>query len=151
MAESIVMVVMRFVHIASAVVAVGGTAFLALCLTPALRLVDDSFRRSVLGLVKRRFHRALALSIAGLVVSGTYNWYMNAAGYRAMGPAGNALIGTKVLLSMILFALIWANANGLLDPARARLWMIVNLHLAAAIILLAGVLRYLSIRQLAGG
>jgi uncharacterized membrane protein len=105
-----------------------------------MRMVDDSFRQSLMTLVHRRFTIVLWSSIAGLVVSGTYNWVMLNPAYNAIGPLGHALIGTKVLLALILFGLIWARQIQLLKLA-LHVHLIIALNLAAIIILLGAVLR----------
>ena len=70
-----------------------------------------------------------------------YNWVHLAAEYREIGPSGNALIGTKVLLAAILFAVVWARGAGFIKSDKTA--AMINVHLAAIIILLAAVLRHL--------
>ncbi len=136
---------MRYVHIVSAVSAVGGLVFLSVCLSPATRLLDDGFSDTWMKMIRHRFHRVVWISIGGLIVSGIYNWAMLAGVYKAMGPVGGAIIGTKVLLAMILFTVVWLGSSGILKPKAAQM---INLHLAAVIILLASVLRYYRLEHL---
>ena len=138
---------MRYLHILSAVAAVGGTLCLAVCVSPAVRLLDASYQDSVLKLVRHRFHRLVWMSIGGLVVSGAYNWVVLGSTYKAMGPYANALIGTKVLLAMIMFAVTWL---GSVDKLKARAVQMINIHLAAVVILLAVVLRHYRLDHLQG-
>jgi hypothetical protein len=71
------------------------------------------------------------------------------ATYREMGAAGQGLIGAKVALALAMFAVVFARAAGMPAVARnARFWHRFNLHLAAVVILLAGVLRYLRLEHL---
>ena len=139
---------MRYIHIVSAILAVGGMSFILICLTPAVRLLDDTFRASLDQMVHHRFLRLLWASIAGLTVSGAYNWYMLADQYKAMGPIGNALIGTKVLIAVIMFAVVAARSFGLMTNKRAAL--MINIHLAAIVILLGSVLRFYRLAHLGG-
>lgn len=143
MSEQVLSVVMRYLHIVSAVVAVGGLAFLLMCFSPAIRLLEDSLRQSVYKLAHDRFLRVLWFAIGGLTVSGIYNWYMNAEAYRRLGPIGNALIGTKALLAVIIFTLVIARSAGLIQPRNPRLLPMINIHLAALVMLLATILRVL--------
>ncbi len=140
-------IAMRYVHIVSAILLVGGVSFMALCFSPAVRLLDEAFRESVVKMVQHRFSKVAWLAAGGLVISGVYNWGMSAATYKAMGPAGNALIGTKALLALIIFAVMWAGGAGMLKHKPARM---INIHLAAVVILIAVVLRYLRLDHLAG-
>lgn len=146
-----VQIVMRYMHVVSVVAAVGGILFLSVCLSPAVRLLDDGFSESWMKLIRRRFHRMLWISIVGLFVSGVYNWVLLAPMYKEMGPVGNALIGTKALLAFVVFGVAWAGTTGLIKPKACQM---INVHLAAIVILLAVVLRHLRIehiQSLAGG
>ncbi len=134
-------IAMRYLHIVSAIVAVGGLAFAAFCLTPAVRVLDDSFRASVMKLVQLRFRRVVWVAIFGLIVTGTYNWVRAAEAYKVMGAKGNALIGTKVLLAMVLFSIVAAESVGWLSPKKPGVLTSVKLLLAAAVILLGSILR----------
>jgi uncharacterized membrane protein len=140
MGNPIIQVVMRYLHIVSAVVAVGGMAFWSLCVVPAAKRLDESTRGPFLKSVQERFLKVVLVAIAGLIISGTYNWVMLAGEYRKMGWQGNALIGTKVLLATVIFCIVFARSIGLIKPT--RFWHMFNLHLAAVVILLAATLRY---------
>lgn len=144
----ILAVFMRYLHVVSAIVVVGGMSFILLCLTPATRLLDEQFRQSLLKLVHGRFLRIVWVSIAGLVISGVYNWMMLAGIYKKIGPKANALIGIKVLLAVILFAIVAARSLGLLTNHKRVL--MINIHLAAIVILLGSILRYYRLEYLMG-
>ena len=148
MDHPILVIVMRYLHIVSAIVLVGGWVFMSWCMIPATRLLDDSFRESLMAMLKKRFVRLVWFSLGGLLVSGVYNWMLFAGQYKQIGPKANALIGLKVLLALILFAHIWARSAGLIQ-CKSKAHLTSHIHLAAIIILLAGVLRYF--RLAAGG
>jgi len=150
MDHPILQILMRYLHIVSAVMAVGGIAFLAFCLSPVMRLLDDGFSESWMKRVRERFHKVMWISIGGLIVSGIYNWVLSASIYKAMGAKGNALIGIKVLLAIIIFVMAWVGSLGVVKP---KVVQMVNIHLAAVVILLGAVLRYFRleyIQSLAG-
>ncbi len=150
MDNAILQIVMRYLHVVSAIIAVGGLAFVSLALLPSLRLFDESFRGSLMQALHQRFQRVVWLCVGGLVLSGTFNWMALAGQYKSMGPLGNALIGTKVLLAVILFAVIWAHGAGFGRDKSPRFWLMMKLHLAAVIILLGSVLRYFRLEHLTG-
>ena len=131
-------IIMRYIHIVSAITAVGGIMFCMLCLSPAVRLLDDGFRDSLLKLVHGRFLRVLWVCIAGLTISGVFAWMHWAPIYKDMGPLGNALIGTKVLLAVMMFAVVGARSIGMIKNPRVAL--MINIHLAAGVILIAAIL-----------
>lgn len=149
MEHPILAIVMRYLHIVSAVVAVGSLCFIPFVLKPALRLVEDNLRQTIETVITNRFHTLLWICIVGLTVSGAYNWWLNAPLYRAVGPLGNSLLGTKVLLALIMFAVVAGRTAGLLK--NVKLWQMVNIHLAAAVILLGSILRVIILRHLQQG
>lgn len=139
--EQILPIVMRYLHIVSATMAVGGIVFFISCFLPALRGVDEGLRGPLFKAAHDRFLRVLYIAIAGLVISGAYNWIMNASAYKAMGPKGNMLIGIKFLIALTMFALVIARGAGLIQPKNPRLIPMINIHLAAIVILLGTILR----------
>ncbi len=142
------LILMRYVHIASAILLVGGTAFVAIAMRPSMRLLEENLAGSVQKMAMDRFMRVVWVGIAGLIVSGTYNWVVSASIYKDMGPVGNVLIGSKVLAAFALFALVWANRVGLVK-LKPKAYLMINLHLAALVILMAVVLRYFRLEHAA--
>ena len=149
MEHVVLQIVMRYLHLTSVIVAVGGWAFLLICLRPATRMVETSLRDTVTNLTQQKFARVLWFAIGGLIVSGIYNWVLLAKEYKQVGAIGNALIGTKVLLAVVMFAIIWLRAIGLIK-GRERMFLSINIHLAALIVLLAAILRYYRLTHGAG-
>ncbi|MBI1335337.1 MAG: hypothetical protein GC164_00065 [Phycisphaera sp.] len=144
----VLQIVMRYLHIVSAIIAVGGVSFISLALLPGTKMLDEQLRQSTLALITRRFNIVVWWCVGGLVVSGVYNWMLLAQTYKDMGPIGNALIGTKVLLALLLFAVIWAQSVGIGKNKSPKFWLMMKLHLAAIVILLASILRYYRLEHL---
>lgn len=147
---------LRYIHIVSAVALTGGLLFWAACLLPAMRLLDDTFRRSMLALALQRFRGIVLLSAVGLVASGIYNWIRANAVYTALRggsddsiAVGQILIGSKALLGLVLLALVVLKTVAPGDETRQRRWLSLSLQLAAVVILLGAVLRYLRMEYLA--
>jgi uncharacterized membrane protein len=142
MDNQILFVVMRYLHIISALSAVGGMVFLISCLLPAVKPLEDETRKAVVQKAHDRFLRVLWLAIGGLTISGVYTWMRYETFYKSMGWIGHALIGTKVLLALIMFSIVFARSIGLIQPKNPRVIPMINLHIAAVIMLIAAVLRY---------
>lgn len=141
MDHPVVQIAMRVLHIVSAVAAVGGIVFQLVCLIPSMRLIDDTLATTILRLNQRRFHRLLYAAIAGLLVSGVYNWWLSTPRYEAIGPSALALIAGKSALALVLFAIVAGRSIGLI-VGRPRLWLWINLLLALAVLTLGATLRY---------
>ena len=142
MDQPIVLIVMRLIHVASAIVLVGGWVLLAYCLIPATKLLDESFRQSVIELTCKRFFKFAVVAIVGLLVSGTFNFIVSMPSYKEAGTMTNILIGVKVLLALMLFVAVWAKAAGLWK-VKQKAFLSACVHLALLIVVLAGIVRYL--------
>ena len=143
-------VVVRWVHVASAVVALGATLAMRFVVLPALSGLPNAgeVMGALRGRVKRLVHAALGL----LLISGFYNYIVVAIpAVRAEREAGvqgfqlyHPVMGVKILLSLVLVAV----AIVLLSPremeAGSRKKMLtVNSVIGLAILLLAAYLRRL--------
>lgn len=145
-------IALRYIHIVSAILAVGGTSFMAWCLLPVAKTMADAARDDLMTRTQQRFIKIVWLSIAGLIITGAINWIAMAGTYKDMGAAGNALIGSKTLLAVIMFGIVFAQ-NMKMISLKPRAYMIIVVHLAAIVILLASILRTLRLDHItnAGG
>lgn len=150
MDNPVLVVVMRYLHIVSAMIAVGGMAFVLFCVSPASRLLEENLRQSFLKLMHDRFLKVLWVVIATLVITGAFSWYSLNEAYREIRPWGQALIGTKVLIAIVIFVIIWLRSMGIVGttPKGAKRVLMINIHLAAIVILLASILRYLRMTEI---
>jgi uncharacterized membrane protein len=139
MNNPVLLIVMRYLHIVSAISVVGGILFVMVCLKPAMRVLDEGLRESMMGVVRGRFHKVVIAGIIGLLISGIFNWMTAVEAYSQFKPASDALIGTKVLLALIMFAVVAARMSNIIKSD--KLAQMINIHLAAIVILLAVLLR----------
>ncbi len=151
MAYGIVFILMRWVHIGSAALLVGGMALIVLSAGPARTLMDHTEAVSVFKKIEARFRWVLAAAVLGLIVSGVYQWVVFGQDYQQIGGLALSLLSVKVLLATMLFALLWAfQVDSMLHP-KAKLWRLINLSLAVLVVMLAGVLRYIRLSDGVGG
>jgi putative copper export protein len=130
-------ILMRFVHIISAVVLLGSLLAWLLAVTPALAALAEDTRRKVDNAIAASL-RPLALSaMAGLLISGLYN-FLNKTG---LTPAYHAVIGVKFLLVLHVFAVTYI-ATKPDNPKRVRQLTGVAVS-GVVIVLLSAVLRWL--------
>lgn len=134
-------VVSRFIHIATAIVMVGGTVFMRFVLMPAAadlpQAEHDQLRQRLLARWKRVVHGGIAL----LAMSGIYN-YMQAIPKHKGDGLYHGLIGTKILLALVVFFIASAlvGRSAAFDKIRQQRakWMAVIVVLAAVIVGLSG-------------
>ena len=140
MNNPILIVAMRYLHIISVIVLVGGLLYNMISQRVVRKILDSQQAENLLTALRARVLAFQWFAIAGLIISGTFTWVVTNAQYKAIGPMGNALIGTKVLLAMGIFCVIWMRWSKLIKSDKMA--MMINIHLAAIIILVAGILRY---------
>ena len=134
-------VVMRVVHIGSAIGLLGGTLFALVAFIPASSTLEEGPRESILGIVSRRFYRIAHPAILLLLISGGYNFAIQLDAYREAGPLAHGLLGIKILLALVIFGIVFAQTFGVLKGRPGR-WMMVNITLGTLIIILAAVVRH---------
>lgn len=145
--EFLIAVVMRWLHVASAVVGVGGTLMMRFVILPALDRLPNG--DEVLKAIRPAFKAVIHSAIGTLLLTGLYNYVVVAMPkvkmlkehYPAMS-AYHPVMGLKILLSLALFVI----ATLLLKPVPAlhenrKSWLSVNVVLGLVILLLAAYLR----------
>ncbi len=150
MVYGIFFVLMRWIHIGSAALLVGGMALIVISAGPVRSLIDNADAVLVIRKIEIRFRWAMAAAVLGLIISGVFQWVIFGQAYQELGGLALGVLSVKVLLATMLFALLWAfQVESMVHPT-ARLWRIMNLSLAVAIVLLAGVLRYMRLGDVVG-
>lgn len=153
--EQLVTVVSRVVHVATAIVLVGGCVFMRFALMPAAAELNeaehDGLRERVLGNWRRFVHGGIAL----LLASGLYNFLVVTMPAHKGDGRYHMLVGIKMILAMVLFFLASAlvgrsNAlRGLREKARGTLVMMIIL--AAVIVAISGYLKIRGVPETAAG
>lgn len=140
MNNPVLIIVMRYLHVTSFIMLVGGLLYNMIGQRIARKVLDSDAAESFLTAFKGCVLKFQWCAIVGLIISGTYTWVITADKYKQLGALGNALIGTKVLLAMTVFCVIWMRWSKLIKSDKTA--MMINIHLAAIIILLGAILRY---------
>jgi len=135
----------RWIHLLSALVAVGGAAFMRFALAPGAKAAlgseeHDRLREEV----RRRWALVLHSAIVLLLVTGFLNFYWLALRTGIPAMPYHALFGIKFLLALLVFFIATAltgRAPGLDGMRRqAKRWLSWLLMAAALIILLSATL-----------
>ena len=115
---------------------------IVLCAGPARALFENPDAKETIRRIDSRLRWVFAFAIIGLVVSGVYQWVVFGQAYQEAGTAAQVLLSIKVLLAVIFFVSFWAFGVESMAHPNAKRWRMVNLHLGVAVLLFAGVLRY---------
>jgi uncharacterized membrane protein len=139
---------LQFLHLISAVLAIGGVFFMRFILYPAMANLSPEkadVRQAISAKILPRFRIMIHSAIAILLATGTYRFIRNLPDLRGWTEY-HAVFGVKVLLSLVLFGIAIALT---LPPApnpnpfqrRREKWLAVNFVLGVIILLLSGYLR----------
>ena len=135
------MVLMRWIHIASGIVLLGGFAFARLVLAPALAETNDSVRRAFADRIASRFRPILVTVVVTITGSGLYN-YLTKENYP---PHYHMWMGIKLLLVLHVLAASLLYSTATTDEARRRRQATGILISGVIIIMISGWLRYISL------
>ncbi len=141
--QGFLIVLFRWIHLASACVAVGGVFFAGIVLPVGLKTINPDAAESILLRTRRVFKMVLHTCILLFLVSGTYNAAKNWSKYTAMNAGlGHSLFGIHLLLALIVFGiLLWLYAGKALRRDHQR-WLLITLALMFFTIAAASVLKY---------
>jgi len=93
-------VIMRWLHITSVVVLIGGVLYARLVIAPALRSLPTEEQETLGDAMAARYRSLLFLAILFLAGTGIYNVFLN----LGRGALYMALLGVKLLLVLHVFA-----------------------------------------------
>jgi uncharacterized membrane protein len=143
--DAVLIVILRWLHIIPAAIAIGGLIFLRFVLPAASRSLPDDQQREVFLRARRIFKIMLHASILLLIISGVINSIRYYDFYKATKPLGIALWHTHMFLAVIVFVISFWSLAGKAPPASHRAVATVNVIL---LLLLVGVSSTLShVRQ----
>jgi uncharacterized membrane protein len=138
-------IVLRFLHIAPAVVAGGATIFARVALLPALASLPDADRLRLKEAIDRRWRVVVMVCITLLFLSGTANFLLYQAPAHKGQSLYHALFGIKFVAAMIVFflasALSGRSAGLAWIRANARFYVGIAAALVLAIVLISNVLK----------
>ena len=152
------MLVLRWLHILSAIALVGGAFFQRFALIgPAAELPEDA-RTRLLDAVRRRWSKVVMAAILFLLVSGLANAFTTMPEFRMAfqlnpnherlklpRPTYDILLGVKILLALTIFFFASAlSGRGKATAGfrqQASKWLSVNLFLAVVLVCISGVMR----------
>jgi uncharacterized membrane protein len=132
----------RWLHVASACVAIGGVFFLRILAPYGLATLDPVPRKAAFLRLRRALKMVIHSAILLLIVSGIYNSWLNWDAYTQIPMQAHPLWGTHVLLALIIFAIALYVLAGAEPPAKHARWTLVNLVLMALLLAVAATLKY---------
>jgi uncharacterized membrane protein len=139
---SVLDILMRYLHVVSACLAVGGAFFIRFLLPVGTRDLDAENKDFVLLRSRRAFKMLVHPAMLGFIVSGVYNSIRLFPQYKANPPVLHGLWGTHILLALAIFTISIFLLKGVEPRRKHRGWMKVNFVLMLVTILVASSLKW---------
>jgi uncharacterized membrane protein len=137
--------VLRWAHVGTAIVLLGGSVFMRFVLMPAAAALPDDQHQALRQRIMGRWKAIVMAGIALLLVSGFYNYLTSTKGAGPSRGLYHALMGIKILLAFGVFFLASALTGraAAFEAVRrdAKRWLGVLILLAALVVAIGGVLK----------
>ena len=144
--ELLLGIISRWIHIGSAIVLLGGTICLKFVVGPVLKDQSQELKEAVRGRWKRFVHAA----IAGLLLSGLYN-YLKAFPLHRGDGLWHAMVDTKIILAMGVFfiASVLAGRSKGTQKFRdnAAKWTTIAILLGLLIVAMSGIAKVVGSKE----
>jgi uncharacterized membrane protein len=143
----------RWIHLASAIVAVGGAVFMRFALLPAAKTtLTDEVHERLREAVRARWVKFVHTSIALLLITGAINFAILALPPKIKAIPYHPIFGVKLLAAFVVFFIasaLMSRGPGFagIRANRAK-WLGILLALGGLIVLLSGILNQVRIAQL---
>jgi uncharacterized membrane protein len=140
--NAVLIVILRWLHIIPAALAIGGLVFMRFVLPVATRSLEEEQSREVFLRARRIFKIMLHASILLLIISGVINSIRYYDFYKATKPLGIALWHTHMFLAVIVFVISFWSLAGKAPPASHRAAAMVNVILLLVLVAVSSTLSY---------
>ncbi len=141
----LVLLISRWLHIAAAIVAIGGAFFVRNALQPSAKeTLNDADHAKLREAIRSRWAKVVGACIGILLITGGLNFFKLALPPKIKPMPYHAIFGVKLLAAFAVFFLASALAGRAPGFAKlreqSRKWLGVLLLLAALIVFLSGLL-----------
>lgn len=137
----IIDIISRVVHVGTAITLVGGSVFTAFVLLPSSKELSEESHQQLAAAIKSRWKRFVHPGILLFLISGFYNYFQAIPLHKGDGLY-HALLGTKIILAMGIFAIAAAlvGRSEKLEPIRQNKakWVKILVLLAAIVVTISG-------------
>ena len=138
-------IVSRVVHVATAIVVLGGSIFMRFVLMPAATQLPEEEQQALRGRIMGTWKVVVMIGIVLFLASGFYNYLVVSLPEHRGDTLYNALMGIKILLAFSIFFLASALTGRATAFERirknAKLWLGITILLGVLVVVIAGYLK----------
>jgi uncharacterized membrane protein len=132
----------RWLHVMSAILAIGGTFFLRVILPLGLAEADAASREAVFLRCRRVFKMLIHTCVMLLILTGAFNTWRAWDDYRLNTPLLHALWGPPMILGLVAMTLALILLAPKTPPTWHRAGAALTLVILFSVVLLASTLKY---------
>jgi len=144
--NSVLIVILRWLHIIPAAIVIGGTIFMRFVLPAAIRPLPQEQANEVFLRARRVYKIMLHASILFLIISGVINSIRFYPAYVEHRPVAIGLWHTHMFLAVIVFVISFWSLAGKAPPASHRTVGLVNVILLLLLVAVSSTLQF--VRQM---
>ena len=138
-------IVSRVVHVATAIVVLGGSIFMRFVLMPAATQLPEEEQQALRGRIMGTWKVVVMIGIVLFLASGFYNYLIVSLPEHRGDTLYNALMGIKILLAFGILFLVSALTGRAVAFERIRqnekLWLGITILLGVLVVVIAGYLK----------
>jgi uncharacterized membrane protein len=138
----VLIVILRWLHIIPAAIAIGGLIFMRFVLPPAIRPLPEDQSHEVFLRARRIFKIMIHASILFLIISGVINSIRFYPQYVQHRPLAIALWHTHMFLAVVVFVISFWSLAGKAPPASHRAAAMVTVILLLLLVAISSSLQY---------
>jgi uncharacterized membrane protein len=143
----IVSLLMRWMHILSAIALMGGTIFMRFALHPSLATLAADQQKALKAAVRGHWSKWVMASSGFLLISGIVNIVLFTRAGEVEAKLYHPIVSVKMLLALVIMfiasVLVGRSANAEKFREKAVFWLNLNLVLAVVVVCIGGFLRTL--------
>src|SRR5688572_1231061 len=98
----VLVVLLRWLHVISAILAIGGAFFMRVVVPPALAEAEAGSREAVLIALRKKFKMVVHICVTLLIATGAFNTWRNWEDYKLRTGVMHALWGMHMLLGLVV-------------------------------------------------
>ena len=138
----VLVVLSRWLHVISAILAIGGAFFLRVVVPPALAEADAGSRENVLIALRKKFKMVVHVCVTLLLLTGVFNTWRSWGDYKLKTGVMHAIWGMHMLFGLAVMGISVTLLAKREPPKNHRGMLTVNLVIMFLVVALASTLKF---------
>jgi uncharacterized membrane protein len=138
----VLVVLSRWLHVISAILAIGGAFFMRVVVPPALAEAEAGSREAVLIALRKKFKMVVHICVTLLILTGAFNTWRSWGDYKLKTGVMHGIWGMHMLLGLVVIGISVTLLAKREPPKNHRGMLTVNLVIMFVVVALASTLKF---------